>query len=39
MAVIQGMYTQARGGATREKLMGVETVAMKWWPVRHDAAR
>lgn len=39
MAVIQGMSTLARDGATREKLMRVAAVAMKAWPVRHAAAR
>jgi hypothetical protein len=32
MASIQGMSTLARDGASREKLLRVETVAMKAWP-------
>ena len=32
MAVIQGMSTLARDGATREKLVDVAAIAMKAWP-------
>ena len=32
MAVVQGMSTLARDGATRDKLMRVAEVAMKAWP-------
>jgi AcrR family transcriptional regulator len=32
MAVIQGMSTLARDGATREKLMGVAAAAIAMWP-------
>jgi hypothetical protein len=32
MAVIQGMPTLARDGATREKLMRVTTAAITMWP-------
>ncbi len=34
MAVIQGMSTLARDGATREKLLSVASVAMLSWPTR-----
>jgi AcrR family transcriptional regulator len=34
MAVIQGMSTLARDGATREKLMRVSTAAMRTWPIQ-----
>lgn len=37
MAVIQGMSTLARDGATREKLMRVAATAIKGWPVRPAA--
>ena len=32
MAVIQGMSTLARDGATREKLLSVASIAMRAWP-------
>lgn len=34
MAVIQGMSTLARDGATREKLLGVAAIAMSGWPAK-----
>ncbi len=37
MAVIQGMSTLARDGATREKLMRVAAAAIKGWPARPGA--
>ncbi len=36
MAVIQGMSTLARDGATREKLSSVASAAMLAWPVQHE---
>lgn len=32
MAVIQGMSTLARDGATREKLLNIPNITMKIWP-------
>ncbi len=39
MAVIQGMSTLARDGATREKLMRVAATAMQGWPAQPAAVR
>jgi hypothetical protein len=37
MAVIQGMSTLARDGATRQKLLSVASVAMEVWPRRQKS--
>lgn len=39
MAVIQGMSTLARDGATREKLMRVAATAMQGWPAHPAVVR
>ena len=38
MAVIQGMSTLARDGATRDKLLSIAAMAMKAWPIRRPRA-
>jgi len=39
MAVIQGMSTLARDGATREKLSSIVSAAMLAWPTRNEVVR
>ena len=38
MAVIQGLSTLARDGATREKLMRVAEMTMRAWPAEGEQA-